>query len=233
MGQHWYNTEGDCFNVGLKDARKQGLFPSVTTVLKDLHNEGLEIYKVQQAIMASLTLPKITGESDSDYIKRILSDSKEHSIKAADKGKVIHNLIERYLRKEIIDEKEYKDYLPFCEPAFRWIDENIMSVKEIEFQFIDVRYGYAGTIDCICVDKDFKVCYIDWKTAGGELTAYPTYCYQLAAYAMGQDFKCINLLISTKEPKIKVKEWTAEEIETGKKIFLNLLANFKLIRKLK
>lgn len=64
MSEHWYTREGSpCYEqvtqkgglraTDLRDARKQGLVPSVTTVLGVVAKPQLEVWKVNQGIMAA------------------------------------------------------------------------------------------------------------------------------------------------------------------------------------
>jgi hypothetical protein len=67
-------------------------YPSVTNVLSILHKEFLVAYKVNQAILAALTLPKIEGESEDDFARRVVTDSKEHAASAARLGSRMHEI---------------------------------------------------------------------------------------------------------------------------------------------
>lgn len=78
----------------LRHARKLQLAPGVTTILRMAHKPQLEVWKVKQAIMASLTLPREIGETDDAYVDRILRDSKETARKAAEKGSALHAEVE-------------------------------------------------------------------------------------------------------------------------------------------
>ena len=100
MGRY-YHKNGTILPGGLREARKVDGVPSVTTVLGILDKSGLTEWKIKQGIMAALTLPRIENETDDDYLKRILNDSKEQSKNAADQGTIIHNFIETYLKNKI------------------------------------------------------------------------------------------------------------------------------------
>ena len=107
---HWYTQAGEpCHtineyksglgyvmrNTTLRDARKMNLCPSVTSVLANIAKPALTNWMVDQGIMAALTMPRIGGESEADYIKRIKDDSKQQAIRAAQEGSRIHQAIER------------------------------------------------------------------------------------------------------------------------------------------
>ena len=76
-------ANGKIRNTTLRDARKHDLVPSVTTILNVAAKPGLENWKLQQVLLAALTLPKRDQESESEYIDRIITDSKEQGRAAA------------------------------------------------------------------------------------------------------------------------------------------------------
>ena len=98
---HWYTKDGEpCYEVEaakggmrattLRDARKMDLVPSVTTILKVMSNQGLNVWLKNNLLMAAATLPRLDGESADDWIKRVEADSKEQSQAAASLGTSIH-----------------------------------------------------------------------------------------------------------------------------------------------
>jgi len=84
--------DGETRSTSLRDARKVGAFPSVTNVLQILHKEFLVAYKINQAILACTTLPKIANETTDDFARRALQDSKEHAASAARLGSALHEV---------------------------------------------------------------------------------------------------------------------------------------------
>ncbi|NDG03303.1 MAG: hypothetical protein EB119_08965, partial [Synechococcaceae bacterium WBB_34_004] len=83
---HWYTENGESAhvvigkngnerNTTVADARKMGLLPSVTSVLGIMDKPQLTAWKIEQAIMSSLTLPKEDGETLEEYAKRVVKDS--------------------------------------------------------------------------------------------------------------------------------------------------------------
>src|SRR5690349_19123565 len=105
---HWYLRDGTPFHeiakkdgsgnrpVTLADARKVRALPSVTNVLNVLAKPGLDAWKIEQGIMAALTLPRGTEESLDSFAHRVVSDMGEQVDKAADFGTAIHNACEVY-----------------------------------------------------------------------------------------------------------------------------------------
>ena len=104
---HWYLPNGDTAyrivgkngkerNTTVKDARELGLLPSVTTIIGCAAKPALDVWKQQQAILAALTLPRLDGESEEDWLSRVVSDSKETAKQAAERGTQIHGVIEAF-----------------------------------------------------------------------------------------------------------------------------------------
>ena len=103
---HWYTRDGaPAYEVPradgkgmrattVRDARKDDLVPSVTTVLRVLANPVLEAWKQEQCVLSALTLPREDDESEDDYAKRVVLDSKETSRKAMTLGTDVHAAIE-------------------------------------------------------------------------------------------------------------------------------------------
>lgn len=103
---HWYMRDGTpCYEVPtadgksmrpatLRDARKMGLYPGVTTIIRCAAAPGLERWKQEQSILAALTLPR-TGEEPSDVLMaRIKADADEQAKRAREKGTQIHAAIQ-------------------------------------------------------------------------------------------------------------------------------------------
>ena len=93
---------------------------------------------------------------------------------AAQQGTDIHNAIESISKGVEVD---------FTHLALdgwrRWRDEAGAEVIANEAMVYSPRWGYAGTIDAICL-RGNDVLLVDWKVSRG---AYEAYAVQLAAYA--------------------------------------------------
>jgi hypothetical protein len=197
---HWYLRDGRPFHeiakkdgsgsrpVTLADARKVLAFPSVTNVLGVLAKPGLEAWKIEQGIMAALTLPRVADESLDAFAHRVVCDMGEQVEKAADFGSAIHAACEVYaLNKELPEDPRVRQHLqPWCE----WFDENVERVECIETVFVHYELGYAGRVDMVARLKGFGWAVIDFKTQKVKRTAkgepkpvfYETWPLQLAAY---------------------------------------------------
>lgn len=243
---HWYYKNGKpCYEVEnkskpgytrpttLKDARKYGLLPSVTSILSMVSKPALEAWKIEQAIISTLTLPRIKDESEELYLKRIVEDYRSIAKNAAELGTAVHKCIEAYHR-EMQDGKpsvnaavfafSYSESLavklvPIMIGYDKWARENVRKVLESEKSF--AADGYAGKTDMLfSTVKIGRDVLPDFKTQGTKpgkkVSVYPEMGLQLAAYANGLDLlgkvKLWNVIISTTEPgRIEVVDWT----ETG------------------
>jgi len=105
---HWYSEKGESAhviigkngnerNTTVADARKLGLLPSVTSIIGILDKPQLTSWKIEQAIMSSLTLPKEADETLETYARRVVKDSKESTTKAAEHGTRMHEQAENIL----------------------------------------------------------------------------------------------------------------------------------------
>ena len=108
---HWYTRDGAPMytveaakggqrNTTLRDARKLNLVPSVTTILNVAAKPGLTQWLQKQVLLAALTLPRMSGEPEEDFIARIIDDSKEQGRAAADAGTEIHASIQGFYEGE-------------------------------------------------------------------------------------------------------------------------------------
>lgn len=181
---HWYDKNGKPhYGASLKEARENGYLPSITEVDKVLYNYGLEQWKIKQAIMSALTMPRNvstvlqsdnfvgfnrvieeTTESDAEYIARILDDSRQQARKAAKLGTVIHKLAERYISgKPLFYHGLREDVWTLFEPLRVWIDDNISTAKA-EIVIIHHSGEYGGKADLKGIHKKGMKIIADFKS---------------------------------------------------------------------
>ncbi len=106
QGQHWYARNGKpMYEVlaadgnslrpaTLRDARKNGWYPGVTSIIKCAAAPNLEIWKQDQIVMAIRTLPRLPNEGDESFFARAIVDSQEQGRKARERGTEIHAAIQ-------------------------------------------------------------------------------------------------------------------------------------------
>lgn len=237
---HWYTKDGKpCYEVPnkskpgtmrrvtLRDARKLNLCPSVTTITSMLAKPGLEAWKIEQAILATLTLPKKKDEPEADYLKRIVTDYRSISKEAAGLGTRVHKCIQEYHDNRPFYVPGYGDKVlgPIMDGYCSWADKHIRTVIRMEIPF--ACDGYGGKVDTHFEAKPGgKFVIGDWKTQATKpdekIRSYPEHGLQLAAYASGLGLlgyvELWNIFISTTEPgRIEIVSWTdtaEQEYET-------------------
>lgn len=162
---HWYDKDGvPHYGASLKEARENKYYLSVTSVEDVMYKYELEQWKIKQAIMSALTLPKKTNEADNDYTDRIICDSRQQARKAAKLGTVIHHMAERYINKRPLFFKGLRpDVWVLFKPLQKWIDDNIES-GTAEKVLVDTLYHFAGKADIEGITKDYKYILPDIKT---------------------------------------------------------------------
>jgi hypothetical protein len=197
-------------------------FPSVTNVLGVLAKPGLDAWKIEQGIMAALTLPRQADESLDVFARRVVTDMGEQVEKAADFGSAIHNACEVYaLNKQVPTDPAL---LGFFEPWRQWFDENVERIGCIEQVFVHPEYGYAGRVDMVALLKGLGWAVVDFKTQKVKRSAkgepkpafYETWPLQLAAYRQAVLVSgakhvtgLVSVVIDSAAPgPVHVKQWT-------------------------
>ena len=221
-------ANGKIRNTTLRDARKHNLIPSVTTILNVAAKPGLENWKMQQVLFAALTLPKRDQESETEYIDRIIADSKEQGRAAADAGTDIHASIENYFDKKVI--LGHEEHVRGVEKA---IKESFGEHKWICESSFGHTLGFGGKCDMHTRSSDDKWTgvILDIKTKEftdpEKVEGYDEHVMQLAAYRMGLDMlkaRCANVFVSRSVPGlVKIIEWSEDDIQRGWKMFSSLL----------
>ena len=235
---HWYLRNGDpLYEVPCKskpgemrpatlaDARKVQAVPSVTTILSVIAKPELEAWKITQAILASLTLPRLQGEKEDAYAKRVAQDAASVSRDAADLGSAVHEYADLYDRTAAIVEDDGTKAIDPRVPGLvggyaMWRRNHIRNWSDIELPFATQMYG--GRIDRIGTALDGAPIIVDLKTQsttqGHKVRAYESYGLQLAAYAkgknLGPEYKLWNVIISTTElGRVEIVDWTERREE--------------------
>jgi hypothetical protein len=224
---HWYDKDGNpAYTVPyadpskgersttLRDARKFGFFPSVTTVMGVCAKPGLERWKVNNAIDSALTLPVKDGESLDAYKQRVIIDAQEQASKAAELGTEIHGALENYFRTGTVH-ANYEKIITATDFA---ISEAFPECRgEAERSFTSRDHGYGGKVDFCSFDKELV---IDFKTKefgeDDKRIHWPEQVYQLAAYAegLGMDLDVVtlaNVFVSVNNPGlVKIHIWKTD-----------------------
>lgn len=221
------NAKGGESKTTVREARKFGLYPSVTTILRQAAAPGLERWKIGNAIMSALTLTRQEGESDESYIDRIVRDSNEQAAKARDRGTEIHGAIE----KCDIDGEWGSHVLAANTAVNEWASLH-PETWDAERSFAS-PLGYGGKLDLSAPGfvADFKT---SDKPLDG-LKLWPEHRRQLAAYRMGLDMpeaRCAIVYVSAVTPAARVIELTEDELKQGWQEFQALLRFYYAMNKL-
>lgn len=233
---HWYTADGEpAYTIigsngkqratTIRDARKLGLLPSVTTIMRCAASPALERWKAEQLLMAGLTLPKNPDETEKSWIARVWQDSQEQARKAAEHGSRIHAAIEGHFRGQPPD-PEMWDYV---KGASEIIAKHFGSREWKPEKSFACPHGYGGKVD---LHADGVV--LDFKGKDGDLvgvTCYDEHYMQLAAYARGFGMptaQCGIVFVSRTDPgAVKMVLHTREQTERGWQMFSSLLEYWK------
>jgi len=244
--EHWYDREGKpCYEVmgkngkmrsfSLRWDRDLGAVPSVTTITEIINKPALTNWKVDQAIMAALTLPRGDGEDEATWITRVKLDSQQQALQAAEEGTRIHDAIENFIKGKPYD----AHYQPHVEATINVIKERFPHVNDwvSEASFAHTS-GYGGKIDLhspstgIIIDfkgKDFT----EQDVVDKKKFAYDQNI-QLAAYQQGLGFKptaSANVFVSRNTKGLAVLHlWSEAQMADGLEIFNATLNLWKAIK---
>jgi len=240
---HWYDrsgvqvstvlgSKGQQVKPDLRHARKFGFAPGVTTILKVAHKEQLVQYRERQVLLASLTLPQIAGESQDEWIKRIMVDAKTHAIEAAERGSEIHARIEHDIKNE--DSKN--PWVLAVREALSPLGISLGAWRSERPCIHNYGYGTKSDLSCDVTEVDIgsgdvvrKRIVLDFKTKDGNLkdvALYAEHHQQLSATANAlglPDAACGIVFVSRTEPIAKLLMADKEDLEQGWNTFKALL----------
>tara|TARA_R100001510_G_C7621512_1_gene182326 strand:+ start:293 stop:1048 length:756 start_codon:yes stop_codon:yes gene_type:complete len=232
---HWYDQEGKPVytiigangkerNTTLRDAKREGYVPSVTTIIGIAAKPSLENWKITQALEASLTLDK----EDKDYISKCKSAGREVGLKAAKRGTIIHAQIE----EGFLGGNKTKPY----EVIKSWLDENFPNEEWIAEDSFCASNGYGGKIDLYSKSGIF----VDFKTKDNledkdpAKLVYDEHGMQLSAYAQGcnvEEPERVSIFIDRADTSIVLSHvWEKETHKKHKEMFNSLLNYWKLVK---
>lgn len=241
---HYYHRDGSaCYEVALKngkgtratniaDARKLDLVPSVTLILKEIAKPGLEAWKLQQLLLASMTIPRELGETEEAYVKRVIAHSRAQSERARERGTILHGAIEQHIRGETVS----PEWVQHCDAIRKTLDEGygIDIFKSQSEKTFASSLGYGGKVDAFNADDPWI---LDFKTKDTidlkKKLAYDEHVMQLAAYAHGLELplgsvRALNVFIGVDDCQVVVNEWTYWDLKKGWRMFVSILDFWRL-----
>ena len=227
---HWYSLDGTLHtqvanaskggmrDTTMKDARKHGWLPSVTTVLQLLNRPGLNEWRVRQAAWHGMLYgQQMVQFPDTSYIKDVVAEADKVVEAAADFGTDFHAAVAHWLGGR--DYIGRLDTMSILEGFIEWYNNHDIQCLMAECSFASEEYGYAGTIDFIGTWNDRPVL-VDFKTQEGPATFYDEYPLQLVAYSLGigePDLTRISVVVDRVTPgRISVHEYPDNEGDARK-----------------
>jgi hypothetical protein len=241
---HWYLPDGSPAyrivgkngkerNSTVKDAREHGLLPSVTTIIGCASKPALDVWKQQQAILSALTLPRLEGESEEDWLSRVVADSKETAKQAAERGTQIHGVIEAFYEGI---------YIPELPPYVRAVENAINEHFGSQLWMAEKSFAYGGFGGkCDLISKSHQKSdgfVIDFKTTEKDLDKLDYYFdhqMQLSAYRQGFEMpkaRCAIVYVNALQNKAKLVEIPDDDLRIGWECFTHLLAFYRAKNKL-
>ena len=241
---HWYETNGKPAyriigangverNTTLRDAKKLNLVPSVTTIIQQIDRPGLTRWKNEQLLLSALTLPRGFQELESDWLTRVMQDSRETSKQAAERGTNIHGIIEAFMEGVYLPqvpmycfevEKALQDHFHAC----AWLPEHSFGNDKFGGKVDLHAKPYVGFNGAVC----------DVKTTEKDLDKVDVmfeHQMQLAAYRQGlkmPNADCAILYVNAKQNKVKLIPITPSDLDLGWECFVRLLEFYRIRNKL-
>jgi hypothetical protein len=238
---HWYTKDGTpaYTTVGktgerattLRDARKLGLLPSVTTINGMLSKAGLDTWKQQQVLLAALTLPRMEGEPEQEWLSRVMQDSKATGREAAERGTAIHAIIEGYFDQIYMPEKPA--YLDGIDKALASAFGEQLWLSEKSFGH---PLGFGGKCDLMAKPVNGKGdgFIVDFKTKDTDLDKVDVYFeheMQLAAYREGLGVpaaRCAIVFVNGTTNQVKLIEIEEQKLQNSWECFQHLLRVYQI-----
>ena len=209
----------------LRDARKLGLLPSVSTIIGLLSKAGLDTWKQQQVLLAALTLPRMEGEEESVWLSRVMQDSKATGREAAERGTAIHAIIQSFFEQVYMPEKP-----PYVDGVVQALETQYGSQLWLSERSFGHPLGYGGKCD-LMAKNGFVV---DFKTKETDLEKVDVYIeheMQLAAYREGLGLgnaKAAIVFVNGKTNQVKLIEVPEERLQLAWECFQHLLRVYQI-----
>jgi hypothetical protein len=235
-GGHWYSADGKpvyevegskgkLVKPTLVHARKLGLVPGITTILRVAAKPQLTNWLRKQSILAALTLPRGVDEPEDEWLERVLEDADSVGDSAADEGTRIHGAIEAFYNEQQVP----SGYELHVEGVRRLLDEHCGKqwkwTTEMSFAHPD---GFGSK-----ADLHSEAWVIDFKGKDGDdaafskLEVYEDHWMQLAATRKGlrlQFARAAIVYVSRTHPGVcRLIEISEEDLFRGWKMFSQLL----------
>lgn len=244
--QHWYDKDGHpCFEVPkakgggmrattLADARKLGLYPSVTTIMGVMAKPQLDDWKLQQVAERAYSNPPQDGEEPSSYARRTIDGAFEQVSDAADLGTAIHAALEAHFQGFPVPE----GMDAYVRPVVAALDKAGIRLMQHELRLVNAASGYAGTTDAVML-RDGQQGILDFKSrktkVGVKCEPWDTEPMQIAAYGVAKFMSVplcgANVYISTTEPgRVDVVHYDHSQLHAAWHAFRNMIELWQYLK---
>ena len=178
-----------------KPAAGDDRFYSVTTLIGALDKPAIVYWAAEQTAISACqiagSLPARIAEDGEEAVVKWLRDARFRPPKgirsSAELGSAVHDAVETYALTGTRPEVD-EEVLPFLDQFDAWAQQFSPVYEAAEAAVYNRTFGYAGTLDAICVIDGQRVL-VDYKTTrkdvdgrGKPTGPYPEVALQLAAY---------------------------------------------------
>lgn len=216
-------AKGQKVKPDIRHARKLNLFPGVTTIIRCAAAPGLERWKIDQGILAALTLPRKENESAESLLARIREDAEAQAKKARDDGTRIHAAIQGHYEGEPPD----VEMLPHVQGVVETIRQNFGERYWVAEMAVAHELGFGTKADLSADDEGGVV--LDFKGAEGDkdqlatLKTWTEHHMQLAATRQARQLpkaECAIVYVSRTHPGVcRVLRVDEEDLRSGWAMF--------------
>lgn len=236
---HWYGQDGSAqYDADLRVARKELLYPSVTTIDKAwFANTFLEMWKMDQLVLACVNNPRQPHESPEEYAQRLYELSNSKARVAADFGTLVHKMVDEYPNSSETVVSHNTELIPYYSEFDSWYKQEILATIASEGTVLDHVIGVAGRFDRLVEYRNLGTAMVDFKTQGVKVDKkgikkpvfYESWVRQLGFYSyaaqrsdMCQELPmCVSVIIDSTAPSQPyTKIWTREEQLSGYEDFV-------------
>lgn len=200
----------------LVHARKLGLLPGVTTIVRCHDRPMLRQWQTRQAIVAALTLPRHPEQAEADWLAAVELDAQETARKAAERGTMIHRAIQTMVQGDAVD----PELEPWARSALNMLAQTFGDVGWISEQVFVHSDGFGTKADLMNPDwvLDFKSTEVQSPE-----TTYEDHWMQLAATRLACDAmgaRCAIVYVHREVPEwVTICEIPEDKLERGLGMF--------------
>src|SRR5690242_6649652 len=219
---------GELRPTTIRDAKKFGWTPSVTTILNLLDKPALTDWKIQEHLKVAFQDQLSGHELDTwwidleVYCREIKGKTQDALNKAPKDGTDFHDELEQWFSGTYTGDRR-----TLCESVGMLLEDSCgVQSWTPEKSFVD-KMGFAGKVDLHSAEW-----VLDWKTKNTadkwkpKKMAYQEMCRQLAAYRVGlglHNARCANVFICLDTGELEFYEWDPETLDRAWATFTDLL----------